>query len=90
MPTSEIPTQSSSKAAAAVAVVREVDPLLKDLSEKKQSFRRNVVSLAAELKEVRGRLASQEQSFAKETLDRHVWEMILVHLIARSKWDYLK
>ncbi|KAK4406797.1 Nuclear envelope-associated protein 2 [Sesamum angolense] len=34
-----------------VMVVREVDPLLKDLSEKKQSFRRNVVSLAAELKE---------------------------------------
>ncbi|KAL0412861.1 UNVERIFIED_CONTAM: Nuclear envelope-associated protein 2 [Sesamum radiatum] len=34
-----------------VTVVREVDPLLKDLSEKKQSFRRNVVSLAAELKE---------------------------------------
>ncbi|XP_073122264.1 nuclear envelope-associated protein 2-like isoform X1 [Henckelia pumila] len=64
---SETPPPSSSKA----AVVREVDPLLKDLSEKKQSFRRNVVSLAAELKEVRGRLASQEQSFAKETLSRH-------------------
>lgn len=48
----------------------EVDPLLKDLSEKKQSFRRSVVSLAAELKEVRGRLASQEQSFARETLTR--------------------
>ncbi|KAG5548930.1 hypothetical protein RHGRI_014335 [Rhododendron griersonianum] len=30
---------------------REVDPLLKDLSEKKQNFRRNVVSLAAELKD---------------------------------------
>ncbi|GFZ09627.1 hypothetical protein Acr_21g0002260 [Actinidia rufa] len=28
-----------------------IDPLLKDLSEKKQSFRRNVVSLAEELKE---------------------------------------
>ncbi|KAG8363964.1 hypothetical protein BUALT_Bualt19G0077100 [Buddleja alternifolia] len=47
-----------------------VDPLLKDLSEKKQIFRRNVVSLAAELKEVRGRLASQEQCFAEETLAR--------------------
>ncbi|KAK6121051.1 hypothetical protein DH2020_045202 [Rehmannia glutinosa] len=53
-----------------LTVAREVDPLLKDLCEKKQSFRRNVVSLAAELKEVRGRLASQEQSFAKETLTR--------------------
>ncbi|KAK7278052.1 hypothetical protein RJT34_23074 [Clitoria ternatea] len=47
-----------------------VDPLLKDLNEKKQSFRRNVVSLAAELKELRGRLASQEDSYAKETLTR--------------------
>ncbi|KAG6406321.1 hypothetical protein SASPL_133921 [Salvia splendens] len=51
----------------APVVVREVDPLLKDLSEKKQSFRRNVVSLAAELKEVRSRLASQEQSVEAET-----------------------
>ncbi|KAL3382134.1 hypothetical protein AABB24_001949 [Solanum stoloniferum] len=47
-----------------------VDPLLKDLSEKKQNFRRNVVSLAAELKEVRSRLAYQEQSFVRETLTR--------------------
>uniref|UniRef100_A0A6N2KD62 Uncharacterized protein n=1 Tax=Salix viminalis TaxID=40686 RepID=A0A6N2KD62_SALVM len=50
--------------------VRETDLLLKDLNEKKQSFRKNVVSLAAELKEVRHRLASQEQSFAKETVTR--------------------
>jgi chromosome segregation ATPase len=49
---------------------REIDPLLKDLSEKKQNFRRNVVLLAAELKEVRSRLASQEQTFAHETLTR--------------------
>ncbi|KAL1534991.1 Nuclear envelope-associated protein 2 [Salvia divinorum] len=54
----------------APVVVREVDPLLKDLNEKKQSFRRNVVSLAAELKEVRSRLASQEQSVVRETLTR--------------------
>ncbi|XP_058215595.1 nuclear envelope-associated protein 2-like isoform X2 [Rhododendron vialii] len=53
---------------------REVDPLLKDLSEKKQNFRRNVVSLAAELKDVRGRLASQEQTFARETLTRQASE----------------
>lgn len=50
--------------------VREIDPLLKDLNEKKLSFRKNVVSLAAELKGVRNRLASQEQSFAKETVTR--------------------
>uniref|UniRef100_A0A7N1A0F6 Uncharacterized protein n=1 Tax=Kalanchoe fedtschenkoi TaxID=63787 RepID=A0A7N1A0F6_KALFE len=49
---------------------RELDPLLKDLSDKKQSFRRTVVSLAAELKDVRSRLSSQEQSFTKETLTR--------------------
>lgn len=49
---------------------RDMDPLLKDLNEKKQSFRRNVVSLAVELKEVRTRLASQEQSFTIETLTR--------------------
>ncbi|KVI07292.1 hypothetical protein Ccrd_014312 [Cynara cardunculus var. scolymus] len=48
----------------------EIDPLLRDLSEKKQNFRRNVVSLAAELKEVRTRLSFQEQSFAKESLTR--------------------
>jgi hypothetical protein len=52
--------------------VRETDPLLKDLNEKKQGFRKNVVSLAAELKEARNRLASQEQSFAKETVTRQV------------------
>uniref|UniRef100_A0A2P2K271 Myosin-11 n=1 Tax=Rhizophora mucronata TaxID=61149 RepID=A0A2P2K271_RHIMU len=52
------------------APVEEFDPLLKDLNEKKQSFRRNVVSLAAELKEVRSRLASKEQLFAKETITR--------------------
>lgn len=49
---------------------REVDPLLKDLNERKQSFRRNVVSLAAELKEARSRLSSQEESFAKEAQTR--------------------
>ncbi|KAK6143825.1 hypothetical protein DH2020_024173 [Rehmannia glutinosa] len=61
-----------------LTVAREVDPLLKDLCEKKQSFRRNVVSLAAELKEVRGRLASQEQSSAKETLTRQAWVRAII------------
>lgn len=60
----------SERSASSSTAVREVDPLLKDLNEKKQNFRRNVVSLAAELKEVRNRLASQEQSSAKETLTR--------------------
>ncbi|KAK8651582.1 hypothetical protein V6N13_141180 [Hibiscus sabdariffa] len=59
---------------------RDFDPLLKDLNEKKQSFRRNVVSLAAELKEVRSRLASQEQSFAQETLTRQEAETKAKHM----------
>ncbi|KAI4301663.1 hypothetical protein L6164_034916 [Bauhinia variegata] len=75
MSISERPSSSSSSSSArslslSSIPVRDVDPLLKDLDERKQSFRRNVVSLAAELKEVRSRLASQEQSYAKETLTR--------------------
>lgn len=65
-----IPERPSSSSSASSSSAREIDPLLRDLSEKKQNFRRNVVSLAAELKEVRTRLASQEQSYAKETLTR--------------------
>ncbi|PON98249.1 myosin heavy chain, cardiac protein [Trema orientale] len=64
-----LPSSSSSSSLSSTSVP-EIDPLLKDLNEKKQSFRRNVVSLAAELKEVRSRLASQEQIFAKENLTR--------------------
>ncbi|KAI3833248.1 hypothetical protein MKW98_006347 [Papaver atlanticum] len=45
---------------------QELDPLLKDLNEKKQNFRRNVVSLAAELKHVRNQLASKEEIFGME------------------------
>ncbi|KAL0794684.1 hypothetical protein Bca101_066061 [Brassica carinata] len=48
----------------------EDDPLLKDLSEKKQSFRRNVVSLAADLKKARTRLAEQERSCSQEAMSR--------------------
>lgn len=46
------------------------DPLLSGLNEKKQSFRRNVLCLASELRDVRSRLAFQEQSFAREALSR--------------------
>lgn len=49
-----------------------VDPLLRDLDGKKESFRRNVVSMAAELNQVKGRLVSQEQFFVKESLSRKV------------------
>lgn len=62
---------------------REIDPLLKDLSERKQSFRQNVVMLAAELKEVRNRLASQEQSFVRENITRQAMfcSMIVVCVV---------
>ncbi|CAJ1977879.1 unnamed protein product [Sphenostylis stenocarpa] len=63
---SEKPSSSLTSSTAA----REVGSSLQDLNEKKQSFRRNVVSLAAELKELRSRLSSQEKSYAKETLTR--------------------
>lgn len=65
-----IPERPSSSSSSSSSSAREIDPLLRDLSEKKQNFRRNVVSLAAELKEVRTRLALKEQSYAKETLTR--------------------
>lgn len=54
------------------SVKTTVDPLLRDLDEKKESFRRNVVSMASELKQVRGRLVSQEQFFVKESFCRKV------------------
>lgn len=52
--------------------IDQIDPLLQDLNEKKQNFRRNVVSLAAELKDARSRLASKEESLACETRFRQV------------------
>uniref|UniRef100_A0A452XX07 Uncharacterized protein n=1 Tax=Aegilops tauschii subsp. strangulata TaxID=200361 RepID=A0A452XX07_AEGTS len=51
-----------------------LDPLLKDLTEKKLIFRRNVASLASELKDVRHKLASQEQLFTRESQTREVAE----------------
>jgi hypothetical protein len=61
-----VPSSSS------VSSSSDLDPLLKDLTEKKLSFRRNVVSLAAELKDVRNKLASQEQLFVRESQTRKV------------------
>ncbi|PKU66509.1 nuclear envelope-associated protein 2 [Dendrobium catenatum] len=63
-----------SKKAVSSSSSLELDPLLKDLNEKKLSFRRNVVSLAAELKDVRNRLASQEESFIQEAQSRQLAE----------------
>ncbi|WVZ96160.1 hypothetical protein U9M48_041831 [Paspalum notatum var. saurae] len=66
----------SEKAAlpSSVSSSSDLDPLLKDLTEKKLSFRRNVVSLAAELKDVRNKLSSQEQLFVRESQTRKVAE----------------
>ncbi|KAL1347609.1 nuclear envelope-associated protein 1-like [Arachis hypogaea] len=69
MSASEKPSSSSS-VMSTVALARDIDPPLKDLNEKKQNFKRNVVSLAAELRDIRNHLASHEQSYAKETLTR--------------------
>jgi hypothetical protein len=63
---------SEKQASSSIIAARDVDPLLRDLNDKKQNFRRNVVSLASELKELRSRLASQEQSYVKETQTRQV------------------
>ncbi|KAL8155089.1 hypothetical protein AgCh_000466 [Apium graveolens] len=73
---------------AAMSNSREIDPLLKDLSERKQSFRQNAVLLAAELKEVRSCLASQEQSFVREniTCQAIFCEIIMVQVINLSNW----
>lgn len=43
-----------------------MDPLVKELTEKKLSFKRNVLSLATELKDARGRLAVQHQLCARQ------------------------
>ena len=64
---------------------RDFDPLLKDLSEKKQTFRRNVVSLATELKEAQGRLASKQQSFARETLTRQACDFCFLYVLKIQK-----
>ncbi|KAG4997393.1 Nuclear envelope-associated protein 2 [Glycine soja] len=77
---SEKPSSSLTSTVAA----REVDPLLQDLNEKKQSFRRNVVSLAVELKELRSRLASQEQSYAKETQTRQARDFLEAETNAKN------
>lgn len=62
-----------SKSEKVSSSVGEVDPLLKDLSEKKLNFQRNVIALVSELEEVRGQLALQEESLARETQNRKAW-----------------
>lgn len=49
-----------------------MDPLLKELGEKKQLFQRSVLSLTADLKDARTQMAQWEESFARETKIRQV------------------
>ncbi|KAE9615919.1 hypothetical protein Lalb_Chr04g0260311 [Lupinus albus] len=60
---------------SSIVAVRDVDPLLKDLFERKLSFRRKIASLASEIKVVRQRLALQDQSYTKQTLTRQEAEL---------------
>lgn len=53
---------------------RELDPLLKDLTEKKLSLRDNVKALVGELNDVRSRLALQEDSYYREARSRQAAE----------------
>lgn len=53
----------------------EMDPLLKGLGGKQQSFCCSIVSLATELKDARTRFASQQQPLASKTQSRQEIEM---------------
>lgn len=73
----------------------ELDPLLKDLTEKKLSFKKNVVTLAAELKDARRRLAVQEQSYARENHTRKVGLIVfsrvkLLEAVIGGIWKRMK
>ncbi|KMZ71465.1 hypothetical protein ZOSMA_17G00210 [Zostera marina] len=48
--------------------ITQLDPLLRDLSEKKKSFRNSVISLSSELRDVRNRLAEREDCLRKLTV----------------------
>ncbi|RXH82108.1 hypothetical protein DVH24_036449 [Malus domestica] len=64
---------SSSSSSLSSMSVHEFDPLLKDLDERKQSFRRNVVSLASELKdeaETRAKNLEEEISVMQKRLQQ--------------------
>ncbi|CAD6238765.1 unnamed protein product [Miscanthus lutarioriparius] len=70
MPVSEITAIPSS-----LSYSLELDPLLRDLFEKKLSLKRNVTAMATELKDARNRLASQELFLAQELEARKVAEL---------------
>lgn len=79
MPLSERATIPSSLSSSL-----ELNPLLRDLVEKKLSLKRSVTSMAAELKDARNRLASKELLYAQELEARKVcfilciWEVLVL------------
>ncbi|KAK9084433.1 hypothetical protein Scep_030904 [Stephania cephalantha] len=68
--------KSSQSSSSSIAL----DPLLKDLCERKQSFRRSIATLAAELKDARGKLVLREESIAREAETRQVAERRAVEM----------
>ncbi|KAK9086207.1 hypothetical protein Syun_028601 [Stephania yunnanensis] len=68
--------KSSQSSSSSIAL----DPLLKDLCERKQSFRHSVATLAAELKDARGKLVLREESIAREADTRQVAERRAVEM----------
>lgn len=67
-----MPVSERAAAPSSASPSLELDPRLRDLVEKKVSLKRNVASLAAELKDARNKFASQEQLFAQESETRKV------------------
>lgn len=67
-----MPVSESTAIPSSLSSSLELDPLLRDLVEKKLSLKRNVISMANALKDARNRLASQELLLAQELEARKV------------------
>ncbi|CAD6231749.1 unnamed protein product [Miscanthus lutarioriparius] len=70
-----MPVSESTAIPSSLSYSLELDPLLRDLVEKKLSLKRNVTAMATELKDARNRLASQELLLAQELEARKVAEL---------------
>lgn len=67
-----MPVSESTAIPSSLSYSLELDPLLRDLVEKKLSLKRNVTAMATELKDSRNRLASKELLLAQELEARKV------------------
>lgn len=67
-----MPVSESAAVPSSMSSSPELNPLLRDLVEKKLSLKSNVTSMATELKDARNRLASQELLLAQELEARKV------------------